>query len=187
MKREELAELPKEQLVALVELLIDNYYSLDGLWFQSVEQQFGTDKAIEMDEAVWNVLGKIEGRRLKKAFGLTGSGMPAILEALRLNPTLTAFGPSEIEQLSDNRLTYSVLECIPQKARLQKGQQLFRCQGVQQGFLSNFARQFEPGVEVSCMLCPPDKFHENRWCQWMFEVKDDDGVAVPSTTGQSGG
>lgn len=187
MKPEEFAALPRETLVAMLEVMVDNYRSVDGLWFQLVEQQFGTEKAVELDEAVWRVLGKIEGRRVKKAFNLTEGGIPAILKALQLSPSMSAFGPSDAEQPNANQVRFSITDCLSQKTRLQKGQQLFPCQGVQQSYLSSFAAQFEAKVAVQCMRCPPDNYQEDLWCQWMFEVKKDDGVAVPDSTGEPGG
>jgi hypothetical protein len=187
MKAEELMALPKETLMTMLQVMIDNYRSVDGLWFQFVEKEYGTQKAVELDEAVWKVLGKIEGRRVKQVFGLTGAGIPAIVEALRINPSLRAFGPSGAEQTGDDQLKYSVFSCLSQQARLEKGQELFECRGVQQGYLSSFAAQFEPNVAVECLLCPPDHHRDDLWCQWMFEVREDGGSPVSNSHGDPGG
>jgi len=187
MKLEDLADLPKETLVVMLQVMVDNYRSVDGLWFQFVEQQFGTERAVELDEAVWQVLGKIEARRVKKAFNLTDEGIPAILKALQLSPSMAAFGPSDAEQPSAKQVRFSITDCLSQKQRLQKGQEMFPCQGVQQSYLTSFAAQFEPRVAVQCLKCPPDNYQEDLWCQWMFEVKGNDGVAVPDSTGEPGG
>jgi len=42
------------------------YTAVDGLWFMKMEEKYGFDAALEMDEEVWNVMPKIQARKLKK-------------------------------------------------------------------------------------------------------------------------
>ena len=46
------------------------YTAVDGLWFVKVQEQFGFDKALEIDEAVWRILAKIQARKMKELAGL---------------------------------------------------------------------------------------------------------------------
>jgi hypothetical protein len=51
------------------------YTSVDGLWFMKVEERLGFEQALQIDEAVWAVLPKIEARTLKAMMNLlTGLG-----------------------------------------------------------------------------------------------------------------
>lgn len=53
------------------------YTAVDGLWFMKVEEQFGFDKALEIDVRVWEVMPKIQARQLKSFFGVD-SGLDAL-------------------------------------------------------------------------------------------------------------
>ncbi len=48
-----------------IQYLERSYNAVDGLWFMKVEELFGFDKALEIDNQVWNVLPKIQARFLK--------------------------------------------------------------------------------------------------------------------------
>jgi len=45
--------------------LYQSYSKVDGLWFMKVEEQFGFEKALEIDTGVWKILPKIQARYLK--------------------------------------------------------------------------------------------------------------------------
>ena len=42
-----------------------SYTAVDGLWFMKVEDKYGFEKALEMDNAVWQIMPKIQARMLK--------------------------------------------------------------------------------------------------------------------------
>ena len=48
-----------------------SYTAVDGLWFMKVEEAYGFDNALDIDDEVWKVLPKIQARMLK---GLTETG-----------------------------------------------------------------------------------------------------------------
>jgi hypothetical protein len=43
-----------------------SYFAVDGLWFVKVEEEWDFDTALEIDRRVWEVLPKIQARRLKE-------------------------------------------------------------------------------------------------------------------------
>ena len=49
----------------IIEYLYQCYVKADGLWFVKVEEQFGFDKALEIDAEVWKIIPKIQARILK--------------------------------------------------------------------------------------------------------------------------
>jgi hypothetical protein len=49
----------------LKEYLQNSYAKVDGLWFLKVEEQFGFEKALDIDLEVWKVMPKIQARYLK--------------------------------------------------------------------------------------------------------------------------
>ncbi len=48
-----------------------NLWAVDGLYFLGIEELYGTEVATEIDANVWEVMGKIEARKLKEFLGIT--------------------------------------------------------------------------------------------------------------------
>ena len=56
-----------------------SYTAVDGLWFMKVEENYGFDAALEIDDKVWQVFPKIQARMLK-AMANMGDGIEALIE-----------------------------------------------------------------------------------------------------------
>jgi hypothetical protein len=67
MKRAELERLSKETLIKLIEVYGKNWLTLDGLWFQGVEEKYGMDAALEIDLRMWMRQPTTEAKRIKEA------------------------------------------------------------------------------------------------------------------------
>ena len=60
-------------------------WTVDGLYYLGIEEKWGTEAATEVDRKVWEVMGKLEARRLKKFFDITGTDIPSMIKALRFS------------------------------------------------------------------------------------------------------
>jgi len=67
-----------------------SYTAVDGLWYMKVEEKYGGDAALEIDNRVWEVLPKIQARMLKSSAEM-GNGMEALLECLSTKLSLEGF------------------------------------------------------------------------------------------------
>ena len=67
-----------------------SYTAVDGLWYMKVEEKYGSDTALEIDNKVWEVLPKIQARMLKST-GKIENGMDALLECLSTKLSLEGF------------------------------------------------------------------------------------------------
>ena len=67
-----------------------SYTAADGLWFMKVEERLGFEQALQIDEAVWKVLPKIQARTLKGMMHLQG-GLADLKEALAARLALEGF------------------------------------------------------------------------------------------------
>lgn len=47
-----------------------SYSAVDGLWFMKIEEDYGFDKALSIDNEVWKIMPKIQARFLKSIYGL---------------------------------------------------------------------------------------------------------------------
>ena len=80
-------ELTEEQKT---EYFRRSYSAVDGLWFMMVEERLGFEQALQIDEAVWKVLPKIQARTLKGMMHLQG-GLADLEEALSVRLALEGF------------------------------------------------------------------------------------------------
>ncbi len=91
--------------------LARSYTAVDGLWFMKVEEEFGFDKALEIDVRVWEVMPKIQARQLKSFLG-AGSG----LDALRA---------CYAEKLSLDGFEFQIHSCPPSQSQVEPGTEKF--------------------------------------------------------------
>lgn len=67
-----------------------SYRAVDGLWFMMIEEKRGFEEALELDEAVWRVLPKIQARALKSMLKLDCS-LDGLKEAIAIRLALEEF------------------------------------------------------------------------------------------------
>jgi hypothetical protein len=169
MTPEEVHNLPKEHVVALLEICRKSMRFQDGFWFMNVEDTWGIDKAIEIDAHIWSRFGKYEAQLLLKAFPWEKRGIPTLVRAIRFAPSWLFFDYS-IEQISDTDAVLQVKKCLAQTGRLKGGKNVFACRKVDEGYLTNFARVIDPKIKVTCDFAPPEKYFDNLWCSWRFSI-----------------
>ena len=145
-------------------------WAVDGLYYLGIEENWGTDAATEIDRKVWEVMGKIEARKIKKLFDIKGSDIASVMKALSYSGWALDLEDKEIIIKEDKGIVRNV-KCRVQNTRLSKGLPEFGCKLVRFGFLKSFAKEFNPEIEVICNVCPPDKHPENLWCEWIFVIK----------------
>ena len=146
-------------------------WAVDGLYYLGIEEKFGTDAATEIDRKVWEVIGKIEARRLKEFFNFSGDDIPSMIKALRYSSWALDLEDKEIVVQNDKAIVRNV-KCRVQNTRLKKGLKEFGCKPVRFGFLKSFAKEFNPEIIVTCNVCPPDEHPEELWCEWEFKMKE---------------
>jgi len=161
------SQIPIEKLV---ELCSRSSYTLDGLWFSLVEEKFGLDTALEIDEAVWRKLCLVQARRIQKYFPIDeGSSIRNLIKVIELDPLFAIFKPEAVE-LTDNRAVLRFTDCPPQKARIRDGRGEFPCKSVGITFLTSYIEVVDPKIKLTCLTCPPDAHPAQFWCEWQFEI-----------------
>ena len=163
----ELEKLPRETLIEIIEMLGRNWLTVDGLWFQNIENEFGLETAVRFDEKIWERQSLIEAGRIKRVFEITEKGLLAVVKA---NIFLAAyFNPAfdfELQEISPNEVIQTCIHCPNQEVRIKQGQEIFPCKKVGLMERTNFAKVIDPEVKVECLVCPPDPRPPNVWCQW---------------------
>jgi len=171
--RKMLMRIPKEQLIELFLLQMRNLWAVDGLYFLGIEEKFGTENATDIDRKVWEVMGKLEARKLKETIKIENNDIPTIMNALKHTSWSLDLENKEII-VEDERGVFRNTNCRVQNTRLKKGLSEFSCKQVRWGYLKSFAKEFNPDIEVKCNVCPPDEHPENLWCEWEFGMKKKD-------------
>ena len=82
-----MTELTSQQIA---EYFSRSYKTVDGLWFMKVEEKYGFDAALAIDNEVWKVMPKIQARMIKQFLGLK-EGSDALLEGLETKLELEGF------------------------------------------------------------------------------------------------
>ena len=163
-------DYPQIPMEKLAELCSRSLYTLDGLWFSAVEQEYGIDVALKLDEEVWRQLGQAQARRVRKGFAIKeNSPVRAVIRMLQVDPIMVVYKP-EIMALSDNKAVFCCTDCPPQKARVRDGRGEFPCKPVGIAFFRSYAEVVAPGMKLSCLACPPDAHPSQYWCEWQVEI-----------------
>ncbi|MBN1280057.1 MAG: hypothetical protein JXA00_00235 [Candidatus Thermoplasmatota archaeon] len=166
-----LSEIPREKIPEYIFMQLRNLWAVDGLYYLGIEEAYGTEVATAIDAHVWEVMGKIEARKLKEFLGITSTDIPSMMTALQYSAWGMDLEDKEITVKKDHAMIRNV-KCRVQNTRRQKGLPEFGCKPVRFGFLKAFAKEFNPEIEVTCTVCPPDAHPETLWCQWEFSIKE---------------
>lgn len=146
-------------------------WAVDGLYYVGIEEKFGTDAATDIDIKVWEILGKIEARKLKEFFNIKENDIPSIMKVLQYSGWALDLEDKEVI-VEEKRGIIRNVKCRVQNTRIKKGLVEFGCKPVRFGFLKAFAKEFNPNIIVTCNVCPPDKHPDDLWCEWEFTLKE---------------
>jgi hypothetical protein len=167
--RKLISNIPKDKIADFIFLQLRNMWAVDGLYYLGIEEESGTKAATEIDRKVWEVMGKIEARKLKDFLDLKGDDIPIMMNALQYSGWALDLEDKEII-IEKERGIFRNVKCRVQNTRLKKGLVEFGCKHVRWGYLKAFAKEFNPDIEVNCNVCPPDKHPGDLWCEWEFTL-----------------
>ena len=74
-----LPQFRNEELLPYIEFMVNQLRRTDGFWFIGVEQAYGYDAAIRINEEVWHRMGKIMTREIKEKFSIEEKGLKPLL------------------------------------------------------------------------------------------------------------
>ena len=158
--------MSRSELEEYIFFMLRQYRLVDALWFLGVEDRFGLDKAVKLNEEIWEDLASRLGRDIKRRFNIKGGGISPVIKALRYVPWTIITG-YEIEEARDNAII-RVPNCPPQEARLRSGRKVFPCKAMHQKSFQSFANAIDERVKVECIFAPPDPRPPGLWCEWKF-------------------
>jgi len=166
LKRDRYLKLPRKDLNSLFEFYLRKLQLVDGLWFTAIEDRYGTQQAIDINCDVWSMVGRRDAQRARNMLGVTGVGIPALINALK--KTYIAFVDWDMVQVSETHAIFRATTCYPQKARIEKGKGVFDCRRSEEAFFTGYAQSIDSRLAVRCGFCPPEKYFDDLWCEWHF-------------------
>jgi|GEM_PF-7015795 hypothetical protein len=87
IRRKSMLDLGLEQTLRYLQR---SYTAVDGLWFMKTEDAHGFESALDIDEAVWKVMPKIQARALKAFCGKT-AGLDSLIDCFETKLFLDGF------------------------------------------------------------------------------------------------
>ena len=167
--REIIENIPKDKISDFVFMHLRDLWAVDGLYYMGIEEKYGTEIATEIDCFVWKIMGKIEARRIKQLFNIKGTDIPSMMKALQYSGWALDLEDKEVI-IEEKKGIIRNTACRVQNTRIEKNLGEFGCKPVRFGFLTSFAKEFNPNIKVNCNICPPDEHPDNLWCEWEFSL-----------------
>jgi hypothetical protein len=148
-----------------------SYTAVDGLWFMKVEEKLGFEAALQIDEAVWRILPKIQARTLKGMMGLE-KGLAGLEAALSARLALEGFD-FEMQRLEEG-LEVMVRRCPWHQIMINSGRGSLServsdviCRVENTTWASEFSEAGgDIGFEREARLCRGEE-----WCRLLFGRK----------------
>lgn len=165
-------QLSKEELLHLLDIYAKNWLAMDGVWFQSIEQKFGMDEAIEHDKNAWRNFTVVEAARIKQFLQLPErAGIEGLEKALKFR-VYAAINQDEI-LAKENVLIYRTLDCRVQNARKRKGMEFHPCKSVGLIEYTYFAKTIDDRLSCEAISCYPDITDTTCNCSWKFTLQEE--------------
>jgi hypothetical protein len=159
-------EIRDEERKEYIDFLLRQYRLVDALWFLAVEDKFGLEAAVELNEKIWEEMGSRSAREIKKRFKIQEKGFKGFLKAIKYFPWCIILG-YEFEE-RDGKLLLRVRNCLPQIARIKSGRGEFPCKKMHFMEFSAFCREIDDKISVKCVFAPPDNHPSDCFCLWEF-------------------
>ncbi|MHB1154461.1 MAG: DUF6125 family protein [Eubacteriales bacterium] len=171
MANKVIEQLDKADLLKLIDIYSKNWLAMDGVWFQSVEQKFGMDEAIEHDKNAWRLFTVTEAGRIKDFLHLPErAGIDGLKQALQFR-LYSNINKDEII-VDGNMLIYRTLDCRVQNARKRKGMEFHPCKSVGIIEYTYFAKTIDDRFECEAVSCYPDITDDSCNCSWKFTLNE---------------
>ncbi len=93
----------------IADFLRRSYFAVDGLWFVKAEEHHSFDEAMALDEAVWEVMSKVQARKARSILGIDGNTVPDLARAFTLK--LDAEGHDFVADISEKQAVITIRVC----------------------------------------------------------------------------
>ena len=170
--KEDLNAIPKETLVDMISMWIQNYWACQSYWVTYVENECGLEVATRIDGEVFEKTARVQAKKLKEVLSL-GDDMQAL--AFVLKHTTPQWVPAgfawEFLEVTDKYITIRVTQCPQVTFRKSQHLELFPCKVISPPLYTALAKAVNPKMRAFCTHAHPDAPKEGVNCQWRFEYE----------------
>lgn len=167
---EPLLEMPEDKLTGLVETLGLNWLAGDGVWFQSIEKEYGMLDAKRCNDSCWAWFSPFEAWSIRRLLNLPERpGIEGLKKALGYRMYAEINVQSIIDDGPDS-IIFRMNNCRVQAARKSKGMEDYPCKSAGLVEYSRFAEAIDPRIKTVCVGCPPDEHPDEWFCEWRFFI-----------------
>lgn len=167
-----LRQMPRDQVLALLDNLAKSWLAQDGVWFQGVEKAYGMQEAKRCNDSTWAYFSPYEAHAVKKFLHLPDRpGLDGLEKALafRLYSRLN----HQHLYRRDGALILEMYNCRVQCARTRKNMADYPCKSAGLVEYGRFAENIDSRIRTECIACPPDE-HPGEWyCAWRFTLQEE--------------
>ncbi len=110
-----------------IQYLRRSYSAVDGLWFMKIEEDYGFDKALSIDNEVWKIMPKIQARFLKSIYGLD-RGIEALQSCFTEKLLLDGFIFQTETDNQNNSFRVTISKCPWNDSMVKSGRENLACQ-----------------------------------------------------------
>jgi hypothetical protein len=168
-----LHDLDTKDLVNLLAEMSKNWVACDGVWFQTIENNYDTEMLItkRINDTNWVRFSPLEAKMIMRRFNLPeNGGLPVLKEALQYRQYALI---NKYEMIDEgNKLIYRNVDCRVQSARKRRGLPDYPCRSSGVSEYRYFAEGIDPRIRVRCLGCPPGEHPPDWWCAWEFTMKE---------------
>jgi hypothetical protein len=157
---------------SIIEMLRRSYFAVDGLWFVMIEKDDGFERAMELDERVWQVMPKIQARKARELLDIDGNTPADLARCLALK--FAAEGHShEIADANPRRAEIVISKC-PWRDLMESSQRAHLGPEIADRICAleakTWAGEFSEAIEGE--LCEAICRGDDR-CRFVFTLNDD--------------
>ncbi|RJR18705.1 MAG: hypothetical protein C4582_11280 [Desulfobacteraceae bacterium] len=152
-----------------VEMGNKNFWTLQNHWMMNVEKKYGQASAVQFDGLCYGRAIEVAAYRLLKFFDFGGDELDTLAKVYQLSPA-GSYIDIDFQRIDKNTLLRRVTNCPIQNARLAKGQEPIACKDPLTVAAGNVARVVNPNIQITRVLCPPDKMPEGLWCDVVYSL-----------------
>jgi hypothetical protein len=166
-----LANLPEDQLEALLDALAVNWLANDGVWFQAVEFANDMNDAKRCNDSCWGHFSPVEAVLIKRYLNLEEkSGLEGLKKALNFR-LYARINTQSFHEDGPDSFVFQMNACRVQDARKRKGLDDYPCKSGGLVEYATFARAIDDRIATKCVGCPPDAHPDEWYCAWRFTLK----------------
>ncbi len=166
-----LLNMPKKDLLALLDGAAINWLANDGVWFQAVEFTSGMNDAKRCNDSCWAHFSPFEAWAINRFLG--HDDQPG-LEGLKKALNFRVYARINVQSFTDDgpeAFIFRMNECRVQAARKSKNLPDYPCKSAGLVEYTYFARAIDPRIQTECIGCPPDAHPDDWYCAWRFSIK----------------